>query len=78
MGSHASGNDYMNAKVTFMGHIVGKDGQYGKDGTRVLWVRCKPWVQIIKQAWKDSIILINTILMQYFKNKNSHQNICDE
>lgn len=36
MGSHASGNDYMNAKVTFMGHIVGKDGQYGKDGTRVL------------------------------------------
>lgn len=50
MGSHASGNDYKNAKVTFLGHIVGKDGQYGRDGTRVLRVRCKPWVQIIKQA----------------------------
>ena len=36
MGSHASGNDYKNAKVNFMGHIVGKDGQYGRDGTRVL------------------------------------------
>lgn len=36
MGSHASENDYKNAKVTFLGHIVGKDRQNGREGTRVL------------------------------------------
>ena len=52
MGSHASENDYKNAKVTFLGHIAGKDGQNGRDGTRVLLVRCKPWVQIISRLEK--------------------------